>query len=478
MMSAGARRKRREQFERDRTVLHMRAAVLSAVAPAFVDRMGSSAVSEAVDEALAQIVATDGHLGDPDAVKALWITCARRRLIDEQRSAEVRHRAVTAGDDAAAALADSVWRDPARPTEDERQWWRIREILGVLRGDQRVWAEAWYDRVLSASRVSGGQPRGLADALGWTPAKTKSVSRRARMRMAAFIEDRVSGVVCEEQRALMDDLILARAAGHSGELGDPRHDAVLVHVAGCDACWAAWHARRRALLGRVRSVVALPVDGLLIAGHALALKLAGVGVAAHSQSHALLGRVGIGGAAAAGGGAATLGGKTTAVCIGGVCAATAGGELVGALPPIVADRQQEAPRSVERPKPEARTPARTVRRSAAHDPTAAVEVAASRAAAVAAQRKAAAVSKLARDAPAKMVARGTPGDLPDFTPATGGSHGSAPAASSSSTPATSPGSAAAGPEPAPTFSPDPASAPQAWPADAARTTCTPGSLGC
>src|SRR4051812_7101899 len=190
MMSAEARRERREQFERDRTVLHMRAAVLSAVASAFVERMGSSAISDAVDESLAQIVAADGHLGDPDAVKALWITCARRRLIDEQRSAEVRHRAVGAGDDATAALADGGADEPGRLTEDERQWWRIREILGVLRGEQRVWAEAWYDRVLSASRVAGGQPRGLADALGWTPAKTKSVSRRARMRMAGFIEDR------------------------------------------------------------------------------------------------------------------------------------------------------------------------------------------------------------------------------------------------------------------------------------------------
>jgi DNA-directed RNA polymerase specialized sigma24 family protein len=478
MMSAGARRDRRQQFERDRTVLQMRAAVLAAVAPAFVDRMGSSAVSEAVDEALAQIVATGGHLADPDAVKALWITCARRRLIDEHRSAEFRHRALTAGDNAAAALADSVGHEPARLTEDERQWWRIREILGVLRGEQRVWAEAWYDRVLSASRVAGGQPRGLADALGWTPAKTKSVSRRARMRMAAFIEDRVSGVVCEEQRRLMDNLILARGSG--GEIREPRHDAVLVHVAGCEACWAAWHARRRVLLGRVRSAVTLPVDGLLIAGHTLALKLAGAGVAAHSQSHALLARVGLGGAAAAGGGAATVGGKATAVCIGVVCAATAGGEIAGVLPPLVADAPQEERSATERPKPE-RKPAAAARPSAAHDPTTAAKLAVARAtaAAAAAQRKAAAVSKVARESVPKKVVRGTPGDLPQaaLPPAASAPDSAAPATSSSGAAGAS---SAAGPEPAPTFNaPAATSGAEFAPIpDGAAETCAPGSFGC
>ena len=77
-------------------------------------------------------------------------------------------------------------------------------MLSVLRGDQRRWAEAWYDEVLSGSRPSGAQPRGLGDALGWSPSKTKSVSQRARKRMASFIDDRAKGVICDEQRILLD----------------------------------------------------------------------------------------------------------------------------------------------------------------------------------------------------------------------------------------------------------------------------------
>lgn len=481
MMSAGAGRERHEQFEHDRTVLDMRAAVLAAVAPAFVARMGSSAVSEAVDEALAQLVAAGGHRADPDAVRALWITCARRRLIDEQRSAEARHRAVAAGDDAVAALADRVCGEPSRLTDDERQSWRIREILGVLRGDQRVWAEAWYDRVLSASRVAGGQPRGLAEALGWTPAKTKSVSRRARMRMAAFIEARVSGVVCEEQRVLMDDLIIARGRGRGGEVGDPRHDAVLVHVAGCDACWAAWHARRRTLLGRVRMAVGVPIDGLAIAAHIFGLKLAGIGVAAHTQSHALGARVGVGGAAAAGGGAATIGGKATAVCVGVVCAATAGGELAGVLPPIVADRPQEVRRSAP-PQKRPVKPAPSSKPAAGHAPTAAAKLApAVRQPAVTDQLKAA-VTRSSKVASQKPVARATPGDLPGTgsdpiggsstatgQPAPAASNGTSAAPSSTFSPTGSASGTAPPPPPPP---PPPAAR------EAAGTTCAPGSLGC
>ena len=401
MMSAGARRDRRQQFERDRTVLHMRAAVLAAVAPAFVDRMGSSAVSEAVDEALAQIVAAEGHLGDPDAVKALWITCARRRLIDEQRSAEVRHRALTAGDDAAAALADSVWREPTRLTEDERQWWRIREILGVLRGEQRVWAEAWYDRVLSASRVSGGQPRGLAEALGWTPAKTKSVSRRARMRMAAFIEDRVSGVVCEEQRRLMDDLIVARRIRRR----DPR-----------TATRRRSRARRRVrgVLGRVARPASRAARADAVRRHHAG------GRPADRRSHLR-----------AEGRRRRRGGSQPVACAARARWSRRRGRSRGRRRHASgARRRRSASGSSAPPPPAARSPAscrrssptrrrrsaarrsgrspsasrrRRCARTAAHDPTTAAKLAVARATAADAQRKAAAVSKVARETPPKKV---------------------------------------------------------------------------
>ena len=150
-MNVRIQRERDAQFERERAVVEMRQAVVSAVAPTYMRRLGSAAVFEAVDEALAQIVAAGDHLGEREQVKALWITCARRRLIDQHRSAEARHRDVAA-DDTVNALADNLCGDLSELTEDGRQRWRIREILSVLRGDQRRWAEAWFDEILSASR--------------------------------------------------------------------------------------------------------------------------------------------------------------------------------------------------------------------------------------------------------------------------------------------------------------------------------------
>src|SRR5437868_12501290 len=101
----------------------MRSAVIAAIAPSFVGRVGSSAILEAVDEALAQIVAVGGHLGEPGEVRALWIACARRRVIDEQRSAECRHRGVAAVD--GAAVAERCRADVMQLVEDSRQWWRV-----------------------------------------------------------------------------------------------------------------------------------------------------------------------------------------------------------------------------------------------------------------------------------------------------------------------------------------------------------------
>lgn len=330
----------------------MRDAVVCAVAPAYVGRVGSSSVYEAVDEALAQIVAADAHLGEPEQVKALWITCARRRLIDELRSAEARHRDGTPVEESSTALDSTRLRDGdlSPLADDARQEWRIRELLSVLRGDQRRWAEAWYDEVLSGSRPSGAQPRGLGDALGWSPSKTKSVSQRARKRMAAFIDDRARGVVCEEQRVLLDAYVTTGRRRRGHDLGDERYKAALVHVAGCEDCFAAWHTRRRSLPVRCGAILTLPLDGLSDALQGLSAKVTCLAMGAYGQAASLLGRLGIGGAAA-GGGIATIGGKTTAVCVGVVCAATAGGEIAGVLPPIPIEPAQHKSEEPARPKP-------------------------------------------------------------------------------------------------------------------------------
>jgi DNA-directed RNA polymerase specialized sigma24 family protein len=350
-LSVRAQRQRQEQFERERAVVQMREAVVSAVAPAYVGRVGSSSVYEAVDEALAQIVVADGHLGEPEQVKALWITCARRRLIDELRSAEAKHRDATPVDDtttAARVLGDD---DLSQLTDDARQEWRIREILSVLRGDQRRWAEAWYDEVLSGSRPVGAQPRGLGDALGWSPSKTKSVSQRARKRMASFIDDRTKGVICDEQRVLLDAYVTTgRRRRPDPALDDERYEAALVHVAGCEDCFAAWHIRRRSLPVRCGAIAMVPIDGVTNALHGLSAKATCLAMGAYGQAASLLGRLGIGGAAA-GGGIASLGGKATAVCVGVVCAATAGGEIAGVIPPIPIETAHQTSEEAAEPKP-------------------------------------------------------------------------------------------------------------------------------
>ena len=71
-------------------------------------------------------------------MKALWIVCAQRRLIDQRRCAESARRDPVAVGDHAQALAVSVSGDVTQLTEDARQWWRIREVLSTLSGDQRA----------------------------------------------------------------------------------------------------------------------------------------------------------------------------------------------------------------------------------------------------------------------------------------------------------------------------------------------------
>ena len=462
-MSGGdAQRLRRTEHERERALLSLRAAVISQVGRRRGDA-GLVGVEEAVDEALAQLVAAGQHLvGDLDDVHDLWAGWAQRRLIDEQRSAAARyHDPVDVGDHA-QALTVSVSGDITQPTDEGRALWRIREILSVLHGDQRRWAEAWYDEVLAGSLPAGSQPRGLQAAFGWSPSKTKSVSQRGRRKIAAFLEDRASGVICAERRSLIDAFIVTSIPqwrGTASRLDDDQYAAVLFHVAGCEDCWATWHARRRSLRARSHSILLLPVDAL-----------AGVAVGAHSASQAMLARVGLGsaGAAAVSSGTA-IGTKTAAVCASVVCAAaaTAGGELAGVLPPL---RERPIPtreNSARKPAKVVAAPQRTARASELR------RVAATRPSPV---RSAATLAASSRSDPAKRTstikAPVTPGDLP---------LASAPRSPTSSTPTrlTRASTRSTPREPLtalPGSSPTPAPAP----ATAAGRTggCVPGSLGC
>lgn len=338
-MSLLARRADDVALERHRALLAMRASVIDATAQRF-PRIGSAATFDAVDDALEQLLDAGAHLDELDIVKARWISWSRRRLIDTYRSPEFKLREATPVDEHHQALEHSA-DDPRAVGEDTRQWWRLQEILRSLSGPQREWAQAWLAQV-SGSLAPGAQPRGLHEELGWPVAKTKKTAQRARRRMAAFIEQRSSGEVCNDRQALMDAFISATTAAgqrrHAGaELDEQRYEAVLLHIAGCEDCFGAWRARRRAVPSRCGAIFMFPLDSLAAAAQAIAGKLAGLLSGVQQTTVSLLGRVGLGGGAtaAAGGSAAAISTKTAAVCVGVVCAAGAGvGEITGVLPPI------------------------------------------------------------------------------------------------------------------------------------------------
>lgn len=461
-MSVLARRARDGELERHRALLAMRDSVVVATA-ALLPRSGSSATIEAVDDALEQLLDAGAHLGDLELVKSRWITWAQRRLIDTHRSAEFKRREAAPVDEHDKALAQGGRADPFAVGEDSRQWWRLQEILGSLTGSQREWADAWLPQVLSSSLGQGAQPRGLHDALGWTPAKTKKTAQRARRKMAAFIEDRSSGSVCTNRQALLDAFILATSADHQHRAGtkldERRYEAVLLHVAGCEDCFAAWRSRRHALLARCGAVVMLPLDSVAAAAHAVTGKLAGLLSGAQNAAQSLLGRVGLGGGAtaAAGGGAAAISSKTAAVCVGVVCAAGAGvGEITGVLPPIVPKdppnpQRQEAVRKAA-PAPVRPTVARPTVRSPAPPPPASTRPKTSSKATSTTSSSTKRTTTAARTTPRLPTRRSTPGDLPPASTSSTNSSSSSTSASTSSAPAPS----------APTVTP----------------TCTPGDLGC
>ncbi len=420
--------------------------------------LDSSLVEDAVSEALTQMLAAGEHVGDPEEVKERWILYAKRRAIDIQRSAEYRRRDPVPVDDHALALALSVTDDITQASEQERAEWRAQEQLNELEGDERVWVEAWYDQILAGSLPAGAQPRGLAQAFGWTPAKTKSLSHRTRLKMVAFAQKRASGQICEERRALIEDFITASNGNEfAGGLDEKRYKQVLFHVAGCESCRAAWDTRRRSALGRALALVPLPLGGFADVARALREKLAGLSGAVHSATYSVRHRLGVGGGAGAvvaGGGAASLGGKAAAICTAVVCAAAAGGSaLVTAVPGVLPFASHHATHhSVRHPRRAAPTPPQNAR-VASFTPTVTTP--------------AATVAPHAT-APPPTTGSGTsktptftPGDLqPAGTQSAPTSSGAHAASVTSKTPATSPVSHA------------PTEHPQRQP------TCTPGDLGC
>jgi DNA-directed RNA polymerase specialized sigma24 family protein len=455
-MSLQERRARDQAFERDRALLAMRDAVIDATTT-FRRDAGSAATLEAVDQGLAQLVAAGAHLGDLEDIKALWITCAQRRLLDEYRSADVRHCDATAVDEHAEALAIGVPAEAGELTEQRQTWLRAMEILSGLRGEQRKWAEAWYREVLSGRLAPGAQPRGLAETLGWTAAKTEKTAQRARRKMGAFVEQRQRGEVCLEHRSLLDSFIITanrEGLASSEDLSEQCYEAVLLHIAGCEECFAAWRSRRRTLLTRLGAVIMMPLDSMAAAAQALADRLAGLASGAHSATLSLLQRVGLGGAAAAGGGAAAMASKTAAVCVGLVCAAGAGvGEFTGVLPPIASKAPDHIRKHAARKSPPARPVAAVVRDAALPVPPPPPKA---QPATGPTTSMSSSTSTRMSPAPTTASSRPTPGDLPVPTSST---------RTPRSTPSSQTSSVASG-------------AGASAPTTSGAEYCVPGSLGC
>jgi DNA-directed RNA polymerase specialized sigma24 family protein len=302
-MSWRERRDRERKAAREHALFVQRAKVLGALAP-LREVAGSAAIEDAVAEGLLQLLGHPAAQGDPGQAVGLWITFATRRLVDERGSAHERLRDGVGVDEHPQALAVTVADGLELGEEEERQWARIRELFDELEGEYQRWGVLWQHKVISGSLKVGAQPRGIGGELGWSASKTKSVSKRARLRLAAFIELRASGAVCEATQALLADLHAAQPGG-PGPVGDAqRYEALLAHVEGCEDCSVAWRTRQ----AQPRPHLAFVLPTVLLGW--------------------LQRRLAAAGAALAGSGLAT---KAT-VCAGVLCA---GGALVDAAPSIL-----------------------------------------------------------------------------------------------------------------------------------------------
>ena len=471
-MNARERRERDQQRARESALVGMREIVIAAQA-VFLASLGSAAVIDCVDDALARMT-PDECVGDPEEVRGKWIYRATCLLIKLAQSAEMRHRDPIAIDEHAQALALSVSGDVVALSEEARQCWRMEEVVHRVHEEDQPWSQAYAERVLDRSLDPGAQPRGLPQALGWTTQETKNASRRARRAMVAFIKERASGEVCRDRQALLDSFIAtdsARGDDQHTVLDQKRFLEMIFHLGGCHDCALAWRARRATLAGRVAPLLALPLDAVSWAAR-VARDLAG---SLELATLSVRQRLGLGGTSVV---VTTISGKTAAVCATAVCAVGAGSaELAGVLPPIAPDRVNHVARKHAADQHAWRTHARPVVTPATYSAVTPAPAPPTRPPATS-----------AADAPAVPEDDFTPGDLPEASSTSpgGSSAGSAgggssspgdlPSASSTSTGGSSTGSPDLGSSAPVTPPPPPPPTPAAASGDGVH--CVLGELGC
>ena len=147
--------------------------------------------------------------------------------------------------------------------------------------------------------------------------------------MAAFADQRAQGEICADRLSGLDDFILATAdQGDDGlrvALDQARYEQILFHIAGCEDCWAVWHARRRSLRERAIALLTMPFGWFAGVAQLLRVKLAGLFGGTHGGV----------GAATAAGGTASLGGNAAAISVGVVCAVAAAGAALAIAAPSI-----------------------------------------------------------------------------------------------------------------------------------------------
>jgi DNA-directed RNA polymerase specialized sigma24 family protein len=201
---------------------------------------------------------------------------------------------------------------------------RLREVIADLSRDQQL---------VLASQVTVDMEVGeFCARFGWSVEKYRKVAQRARAKLRVLVQEYECGDRC---RRLEPDLLAMSAGVAEGE----SLTRARAHVANCSACARTVRDLDRA----ARSVAALlPPPSAVLAGGALAAKLAAVGaglrraaaVVRHPLSEAGLGG---GGAGVAGGGVAGVGALKVglaAVCVAGAAGGLAVCVRFGVLPSV------------------------------------------------------------------------------------------------------------------------------------------------
>ncbi len=324
-----------------RAWVECRGQVLGAITRSF-PTAGSLAVEAAVDEAWTALYERDPEAvaAVPEGLPARWRRLAYLRALNGVRD---RRRHPTSSV-AVEELADNdTVADGLAGVEGLRAEARVREIMGQVSGDARLWLEAIMDSPQAPSRE-------IARVLGWDREKLKSVSRRARGSLREFVRARESGVICERRRSMMGAFAVTRlvrldpehAVRFSGRpmLGSDRYEQVALHIAGCEGCEREWRRAQSKLLRPRFALFPFGLAGKLAAAGTSAIAAArrtinGLLADLRLRIGAGVGRAGAGGAAGTAGTASVLAGKGAAVCVGVLCAASAGTAALVGLPAAV-----------------------------------------------------------------------------------------------------------------------------------------------